>query len=610
MSLFSRQQIRILSSTSLLLLGLQSGVFASEEQLKIGISPQGLDKLILAQNNDVLVPNPRIRIDGQEVNPRQQQNVPPLRPRAVAPPVGDMSISDIDIVQAPIILPSNPIIPNLVLRDAPLDEVLKILARAAGASVMFDYGKVEEGAETAKPSVLKRPITIDLQNEPVQDVFNNLIKLNRLEAHLKDKTLFIGENLPYAATGAVTKTIRVNQARAVTLAAQLALMGATVQEVVEILERVENENGVLIRTISAGRSIKPLTANTQDNDKTPLPLRRLNVTADERANSITLTGTTEEVRIATNYIVQSDVRLRQAVVNVKIIDVDLIDGANSFNSSFSVGIGDVGIVQGNGRGAINFGNSQPSTTFGVPDNSTSPLNTIIGNPFNIPKRLLAQIDSSVRSGNGKILSDPTIIVQEGQTGEIALVEKVITRVITTPVVVEPDGTRTGGGIEPEFGDVGLTLNLNIDKIDDNGFISMIIAPKISTKGETQLFNSGAGAVNQITLLKERTVSSGLIRVRDGQTVILSGIIQDEERVEVNKVPIFGDLPLIGSLFRKSTTNKSRSEVIVLVTPNILDDSEASSASGYNYNPSPQTQEFLQEKGVNIPGSGIEATPQQ
>ncbi|MFM7368209.1 MAG: type II secretion system protein GspD, partial [Sphaerospermopsis kisseleviana] len=90
------------------------------------------------------------------------------------------------------------------------------------------------------------------------------------------------------------------------------------------------------------------------------------------------------------------------------------------------------------------------------------------------------------------------------------------------------------------------------------------------------------------LISERSLQSGLIRLRDGQTLILSGIIQDQDRATVNKVPILGDIPLIGSLFRSTNRENVRREVIVLLTPQVMDDTERSSY-GYNYNPSPQVR---------------------
>jgi len=93
------------------------------------------------------------------------------------------------------------------------------------------------------------------------------------------------------------------------------------------------------------------------------------------------------------------------------------------------------------------------------------------------------------------------------------------------------------------------------------------------------------------LLHNRQLSPGQVRVRDGQTLLLSGIIQESERSTVTKVPILGDIPILGALFRSTVNDNERQELIVLLTPQILDDSDQS-AFGYSYTPSEEIQEIL------------------
>ena len=72
---------------------------------------------------------------------------------------------------------------------------------------------------------------------------------------------------------------------------------------------------------------------------------------------------------------------------------------------------------------------------------------------------------------------------------------------------------------------------------------------------------------------------------------MAGIIQDEDRASVSKVPILGDIPLLGRLFRSSSNSRRRSELVVMVTPQILNDSDQSTY-GYNYQPGPDASELL------------------
>jgi type IV pilus assembly protein PilQ len=93
------------------------------------------------------------------------------------------------------------------------------------------------------------------------------------------------------------------------------------------------------------------------------------------------------------------------------------------------------------------------------------------------------------------------------------------------------------------------------------------------------------------LLSKRTLNSGQIRIRDGQTLVLSGIIRDSDRQTLTKVPLLGDLPIIGALFRQETNQNIRNEVIIVVTPRIIDDSQDANW-GYTYQSGPEVQKVL------------------
>jgi type IV pilus assembly protein PilQ len=163
--------------------------------------------------------------------------------------------------------------------------------------------------------------------------------------------------------------------------------------------------------------------------------------------------------------------------------------------------------------------------------------------------------------------------------------------ITNTIVDTPGGSRQERKITKE--PIGLKLAVVVDRIDDNGFVSLQVSPQVKSPAGTA--DTGNG---QIILVSTRAITSGTIRLRDGQTLILSGIIQDQDRTTVSKLPILGDIPLLGALFRKTNRQNERREVIVLLTPQIMDDSERSSY-GYNYTPSPQIRQVLERRGVRV-----------
>ncbi|RAM52236.1 MAG: general secretion pathway protein GspD [Hapalosiphonaceae cyanobacterium JJU2] len=629
-----------------------------------------------------VVPNPQVSIDGtpaQTAGPGQAQTpAPPFLPRAVAPPVGDIAISNIDASPSSVDLGTQERVPRLVLRDAPVREVLSLLARAAGLNLAYTGteaagGQGEQGSST---------ISLDIENEPVQDVFNYVLRLSGLEANRSGRTVFVGPRLPNSTRDVVMRNLRLNQVTVGTALNFLVSLGA--ESAVNRERQITN-----VSAVPVGEGVAPIT-QTQTTTETRVETQRINfqdskpllrglqALGDERTNSLTLIGPPRLVEMAMAQLTQLDVRRRQVAINVKIIDVNLLN-TKDVNTSFSFGIGNNYFVNDGGAASLNFGGSRPATSAEASRSVTS--TPVIGNPiqgdgvflsdgffnsqgrpsadapmstnplqpgisefspgtpaettteivptaidpatglptrygfqttttpgtpdtytfslpslYQFPKRFLLSLQSQVQSGNAKILTDPTLIVQEGQNASVKLTQEVLGNV--TSKITSTDGIATQT-ITAEKTDVGLTLSVKIERIDDNGFVSLSVAPVVKAPQSSADLNVGGGNFQKIFLVSERSLNSGLIRLRDGQTLILSGIIQETDRATVSKLPILGDLPLIGSLFRRTNKQNQRQEVIVLLTPQVMDDSEKSSY-GYSYTPSPEVRQILERRGLQVP----------
>ncbi|CDN14201.1 Type IV pilus biogenesis protein PilQ [Richelia intracellularis] len=536
-----------------------------------------------------VVPNPKVTIDGQPATTegitQPQVPAPPFLPRAVAPPVGDMAISTLDASPINIDLGTQERVPRLVLRDAPVREVLSLLARAAGLNLAYiGNNAANDGKENQ--AATSGTISLDIENEPVQDVFNYVLRLSGLEANRSGRTIFVGAKLPNGARNLVMRTIRINQAKVGEMVSFLVSMGAesaiSKERQIDVTKRIEVGDKIESETTTATEN--EVQTQSADFEYSQPLLRGLQVIADERTNSITLIGTPRMVDMAMGQMAKLDIRRRQVAVNVKIIDVNLVN-KKDISTSFSFGIGNTFFSSNGGLAGINFGTATPATT------TTSRSFNI----SNFPQRFLASVQAQVQSGKAKILTDPTLIVQEGQTAEVNLTQEVIGNIKNEITRGDDISTQT---ITAEKEEVGLTLAVKIDGIDDNGFVSLSVSPTIASPQAPAEININGGT-QRIFLIAKRALRSGLVRLRDGQTLVLSGIIQDHDRVSVSKVPILGDIPLLGSLFRRTNKENSRNEVIVLLTPQIMDDSQRSSY-GYNYRPSPDVRQMLERSGLNVP----------
>ena len=203
----------------------------------------------------------------------------------------------------------------------------------------------------------------------------------------------------------------------------------------------------------------------------------------------------------------------------------------------------------------------------------------------------AYIEAQIEARNAKTLAQPTLLVQEGQK---ATVETGQDYVVNVERDENGDTGTTTYTYEKET--AGLALELNVDKVDDNGFITMNVNPSISIPvPATQAPGSETGGV-QIFNLNKRDLKSGSIRLRDGQTLIVTGVVNEQQIEEVRKWPILGDLPLLGSLFRSSQSTRSKDELVILVTPRVLEDDQGG-VFGYGYRPATQQANQLMQKGL-------------
>ena len=281
-----------------------------------------------AQNPGVMVPNPNVTIDGVATSGA----VAPVLPRAVAPPVGDIAISSTDSSAAQIDLGTQESVPRLVLREAPVREVLALLARAAGLNLAFSAapaaGQPNQPTEPAAAGGEGPRISLDIENESVQDVFNYVLRLSGLQANREGRTIFVGSKLPNQARDLVVRSFRLNQ---VTVGVALNfLVGMGAESAVSRERTITSVNAVPVGGSAAPATQTQTSTETrielqriEFQDSTPL-LRGLQALGDERTNSVTLIGTPKQLDMATAQLVQLDSRRRQVAMNVKIVDVNLL----------------------------------------------------------------------------------------------------------------------------------------------------------------------------------------------------------------------------------------------------------------------------------------------
>ena len=552
--------------------------------------------------------------------------VPPLRPRAVAPPLGDMAVGTMTLQNRGYIRLSGPPV-TLTTRGANARDVLMVLAQLGGYGFVYvdnpptsqnsfpgqGAGAPAESSPANKDLPRAQPVTVSFRGEAYSRALNAILMGSGLQARVEGNTIFAGLNVLSKSFGPqLSKVYRLNQVSANSAADYLANLGASVTKTNTITTAITQGANQSAAVIGAASS-----ATTQSSSQTMVeaygastgPLVGLRATTDTRLGTITLVGDSSVILIAEQYLKQLDLRQRQVALSLKILDVNL-DNDSTMSNSFAIRWGNNFIVNDNGQLLGAFGNNLPPTynpVTGFSDQKQNPGAAYPKNEFY--DFLKAQIVSS----NTKLLASPTLILQEnaellregeeaaGQSSQVGSgvvqgvsnigLDRAIGRRranegvvrVGTNVVTDYQTQTTLGAIActPVLSTAGLILGARVQKIDDNGFVTFVLSPSVSAVTATEQAPAGCGS--PLNILSIRSLDTGALRVRDGQTLIMTGVISDFDRAEVRKWPILGDIPFIGSLFRSSGNVRQKRELVIMVTPKIIDD-EMGGAYGYGFRP--------------------------
>ncbi|OGX39847.1 MAG: hypothetical protein A3G91_04765 [Omnitrophica WOR_2 bacterium RIFCSPLOWO2_12_FULL_50_9] len=177
--------------------------------------------------------------------------------------------------------------------------------------------------------------------------------------------------------------------------------------------------------------------------------------------------------------------------------------------------------------------------------------------------LVLEVLSTV--GETKILSNPHIAAEEGKEATI----NVITRQPYSETTTTTTTSATTESTQFTFVDVGVKLNVT-STINKDGYISMLIKPEVSSI--TSFFPSDA-AEQRVPVIETSNAESTVL-VKDGTTIIIAGMIKDTKQRSLNKIPLLGDVPVMGKLFSNQSNAIQRTETMVFLTPRIITGDES------------------------------------
>ncbi len=171
------------------------------------------------------------------------------------------------------------------------------------------------------------------------------------------------------------------------------------------------------------------------------------------------------------------------------------------------------------------------------------------------------IEELITNGDARLLANTKVTTVDGMPAEIFAGERV-------PVVITSlQNPGEAGGllqtVQLQNIDVGVRLNIT-PRITDDGLISALVEPEVSR------IVRFVGPDNDLPQTSTRRAVTN-VRVRDGETIFLGGLLTEEERKDVKKVPLLGDIPLLGMLFRHTRHEKVRLDLVLQITPHLVGD---------------------------------------
>ncbi len=204
----------------------------------------------------------------------------------------------------------------------------------------------------------------------------------------------------------------------------------------------------------------------------------------------------------------------------------------------------------NDRGSFNL-----FTDFGVASATGGMIMKLAEKNLEVTLRALEEM------GKLDVLSRPYILVAENQSAGIMVGQRV-------PFIVRSRVTDAGQVINDiQYEDVGIILEVT-PHINSEGLVVMDVTPTISAITDSSVRIS---EVVSAPIFSNRSASSR-VAVQDGQTVVIGGLMQDQLSETVRKVPLLGDIPLVGELFKSTKTEKTKTELLIFLTPHVAHDS--------------------------------------
>lgn len=358
---------------------------------------------------------------------------------------------------------------------------------------------------------------------------------------------------------------------------------ANARQVAEVLKGVlvSGDDKVSTNTAAGSSSVNVSSnadgsagsSNTRDPGTTTITVGNASLIADESQNALIVRARPAQIRQVEAVLAELDTRRSQVLIQAAIVEVS---GDNAAQLGVQWASGD----PANGVGIINFNNAGASLV----NLATA---AVTGDPSQagIGQGAAIAIGSSKKDRNGdrtfygaliqalesvadaNLLSTPSIMTLDNQEAKIVVGQNV-------PFITGTTGTQGSGLSNPfttiERQDVGITLKVT-PSLSEGGTVRLDVEQEVSSVVPS------ADSIRSSDLITNKRSIKTTILADDGQTIVLGGLVQDDVKKSVSKVPLLGDIPGLGVLFRATSDTRIKRNLLVFLQPTILRDAAQANA---------------------------------
>jgi type II secretory pathway component GspD/PulD (secretin) len=420
--------------------------------------------------------------------------------------------------------------------------VLKILSKQSGYSFV------------ANAELQERRLSVYFENVPMKEALDSLIKANNLRYEQSPGSkviVFFSSDATVAEVKLETRVFRLKFMRLSTSAIDIG--GKTVRE---DLSKTIQMGG------TGGASSGSMSAAGKDEDRgvdkmiAKLLSKLGTLTIDLPTNSLVVTDTKEKIKDIADVIERLDVAPDQVLLEVHLVEVRNTKqtltgvswgGTDGQLATFTGGSRTTGFPFTERLFNVNKG-----VKADTPGTSALTLGTLSATNFTATLRLITN------DINTKILARPRVLTMNNEAANIRLITN--TAIANTQTVSSSASLSTATTNTAERSETGIALKMT-PQINDDDTVGLYVEPSITTVAASAFFPG--------TFLDPTTRSvKTLARVKNHETLVIGGLIDQNKESTIRKIPFLGDLPLIGNAFRNTDADDTERELIIFITPHI------------------------------------------